>query len=69
MKNKTYTIKFTSRTWAAIALWELHAWEVSDAKYRVNFEDETIFHANANVVDIIIESIPKCYFSFVIETN
>lgn len=65
--SKTYKIIFSSRSWAAIALWELHAWNISDSKYSLNVIDNVIYHASAGVVDVITESIPLTNYSIEIE--
>lgn len=67
MTTKTYKITFTDRTAAAIALWEIHAWDISESHYNLDTFNNVIYFASAQVVDVITESVPAKYFKVEVE--
>lgn len=59
----TYKITFTSKSAIGIALYELFAWDVSLSQYCVSSTDFSIYHASANVVDVITESLAQIQYA------
>lgn len=67
MITKTYKITFTSRLYAGLALWEIHAWGIPESHYNLDTSKNIIYFASAQVVDVITESVPARYFSVEVE--